>query len=198
MEAKITELRQLKQQRAELDEKIKALTVEVKADMKDFLKGGKQQWRRQSFSLSVANATWASKLKLTMNMMTSRVPNAESSAPRLYQQKPPRWTANKTSPGQDRVLLHRSLGFRRRSLTKENIMTARISWGLTILSQEDRERLVREAREKIARRYGDHYRGRPVEIYTDFDGEGIAIYKNPDESLDIACYQDPVNEWYPI
>jgi hypothetical protein len=43
MEANVTELRQLKQQRAELDEKIKALTVEVKADMKVFLKGGKQQ-----------------------------------------------------------------------------------------------------------------------------------------------------------
>ena len=43
MEEKITELRHLKQQRAELDEKIKALTVEVKADMKAFLKKGKQQ-----------------------------------------------------------------------------------------------------------------------------------------------------------
>jgi hypothetical protein len=43
MEAKITELRQLKQQRAELDEAIKALTAEVKADMKAFLKQGKQQ-----------------------------------------------------------------------------------------------------------------------------------------------------------
>ena len=43
MEEKISELRQLKQQRAELDEKIKALTVEVKADMKAFLKQGKKQ-----------------------------------------------------------------------------------------------------------------------------------------------------------
>jgi hypothetical protein len=41
MEEKITELRQLKQQRAELDEKINALTSEVKADMKSFLKKGK-------------------------------------------------------------------------------------------------------------------------------------------------------------
>jgi hypothetical protein len=41
MEHKITELRQLKQQRAELDEKIKALTEEVKASMKAFLKQGK-------------------------------------------------------------------------------------------------------------------------------------------------------------
>jgi hypothetical protein len=39
---KISELRQLKQQRAELDEKIKALTLEVKADMKAFLKKGSQ------------------------------------------------------------------------------------------------------------------------------------------------------------
>jgi hypothetical protein len=43
MEEKITELRQLKQQRTELDEKINALTAEVKADMKAFLKKGKQQ-----------------------------------------------------------------------------------------------------------------------------------------------------------
>jgi hypothetical protein len=43
MEEKITELRQLKQQRAELDEKINALTSEVKADMKAFLKKGKQK-----------------------------------------------------------------------------------------------------------------------------------------------------------
>jgi hypothetical protein len=43
MEEKITELRQLKQQRAELDERIEALTTEVKADMKVFLKKGKQQ-----------------------------------------------------------------------------------------------------------------------------------------------------------
>jgi SMC interacting uncharacterized protein involved in chromosome segregation len=41
MEEKISELRQLKQQRAELDEKIKALTEEVKASMKAFLKQGK-------------------------------------------------------------------------------------------------------------------------------------------------------------
>jgi hypothetical protein len=77
-------------------------------------------------------------------------------------------------------------------------MAVRISWGLTILLQGDRQRLIREAMEKLSRRYGDHYRGRPVEIYTDFDGEGIVIYKNPDESLDIATYQDPVNEWHPI
>ena len=43
MEEKITELRQLKQQRAELDEKINALTSEVKADMKAFLKKGKSK-----------------------------------------------------------------------------------------------------------------------------------------------------------
>ena len=43
MEAKISELRQLKQQRADLDEKIKALTDEVKAEMKAFLKKGKQE-----------------------------------------------------------------------------------------------------------------------------------------------------------
>jgi len=41
MEEKITELRQLKQQRAELDGRINALTSEVKADMKAFLKKGK-------------------------------------------------------------------------------------------------------------------------------------------------------------
>jgi len=41
MEEKITELRQLKQQRAELDERINALTSEVKADVKAFLKKGK-------------------------------------------------------------------------------------------------------------------------------------------------------------
>jgi hypothetical protein len=41
MEHKITELRQLKQQRTDLDEKIKALTDEVKAEMKVFLKKGK-------------------------------------------------------------------------------------------------------------------------------------------------------------
>jgi flagellar motility protein MotE (MotC chaperone) len=38
MEEKISELRQLKQQRAELDERIKALAEEVKASMKAFLK----------------------------------------------------------------------------------------------------------------------------------------------------------------
>jgi hypothetical protein len=41
MEEKISELRQLKQQRAELDEKIKALTEEVKVSMKAFLKQGR-------------------------------------------------------------------------------------------------------------------------------------------------------------
>ena len=41
--AKITELRQLKHQRADIDEKIKALTDEVKAEMKAFLKKGKQK-----------------------------------------------------------------------------------------------------------------------------------------------------------
>jgi hypothetical protein len=43
MEQKIVELRQLKQQRVDLDEKIKALTDEVKVEMKVFLKKGKQQ-----------------------------------------------------------------------------------------------------------------------------------------------------------
>jgi hypothetical protein len=43
MEHRITELRQLKQQRTDLDEKIKALTDEVKAEMKVFLKKGKQE-----------------------------------------------------------------------------------------------------------------------------------------------------------
>jgi hypothetical protein len=43
METKITELRQLKEQRAELEEKIKALTKEVKADMKAFLRSGNHQ-----------------------------------------------------------------------------------------------------------------------------------------------------------
>jgi hypothetical protein len=43
MEAKITELRQLKQQRVDLDEKIRALTDEVKAEIKAFLKKGKQK-----------------------------------------------------------------------------------------------------------------------------------------------------------
>jgi hypothetical protein len=43
MEEKIRELRQLKQQRVDLDEKIKALTDHVKAEMKAFLKKGKQK-----------------------------------------------------------------------------------------------------------------------------------------------------------
>jgi hypothetical protein len=43
MEHKIAELRQLKQQRDDLDQKIKALTDEVKVEMKAFLKKGNQK-----------------------------------------------------------------------------------------------------------------------------------------------------------
>jgi hypothetical protein len=77
-------------------------------------------------------------------------------------------------------------------------MTVRISYGLTDLSLGDRQRLVREVREKLAQRYGDRYRGRPVTIYPDFDGQGIMVHKKPDESLDISTYDDPSDEWFPL